>query len=105
MARSPNAPTIGGFRVMSATATEYRGLPNICRGYARLVREDGKQAVIWYSERNGLVQSTGQGATSYSGMTEGGVNYVATWYSPSHARKLYNELCAEVAEIQADFNC
>lgn len=87
------APTIiGGFRVIAATAKEFRHNPNLFRGYARIVRGDGKQAVIEYNERNGQVYSTNMSPALFSGMTEWGVNYVARWYSAGHARKVFKAL-------------
>ena len=93
MAQLPSgAPdSIGGFRVLQATAKECRRQPGCCYGTARIVREDGKQAVIQYNERLGQIYGTNQEHRNFAGMTEWGVNYVAHWCSPSHARRLFKQ--------------
>jgi hypothetical protein len=89
----PYAPErIGGYRVVAATArpagnvSNGDGSPVFYAGVARVVREDGKQAVVWYDQSHAQVYSGHLCAPLYS---TGGVDYVARWVSPKTSREHY----------------
>ena len=92
----PRAPqNIGGYRVIAATAgptgntRNGDGSPAYYAGVARIVREDGKQAVVWYDEDHAQVYGRSCSANLYATK---GVNDVARWVSAATARSIYREM-------------
>ena len=96
---APNAPTsIGGFRVLAATAEPTTIMPTnptpYYKGVARVEHPNGWQAVLYYNEEGrGEVQGLrhSRGYQLIAPMTEDGVRYVVDWVSPSAARRRYIE--------------
>jgi hypothetical protein len=89
---------IGGYRVIAATADPIGyarngdGSPAYYAGVARIVREDGKEAVVWYDEENAQAYANSAAANMYS---QRGVDYIAHWVSASTARKHYRAILSD----------
>lgn len=77
------------------------------KGYALLKRKDGRRTVVGISRRAGQVYSTmpgdmpRDGGTWFAGITQFGIDYVASWYSRSYANQIYREAVDE-AHREAD---
>lgn len=102
---APNAPRyLGGYVVLAATAhpapttcwDARTGAPIHFAGTARIVNDDGKQAVIHYDEAHGQVYGLSvDGLTPFARRTILGVRAVARWVHPSTARRQYRDVVGE----------